>query len=290
MRAKGLVGVGALAIGATAGAAAYVVARVQGRPRGDVQHYLAGQPSPNAPVVCLGASIVRGKASVDFVAMLRERVPHRTFVNAGVNGNVAWEVLQRLDDVISCHPREVVILVGTNDVLATMNPAAGESARRSKGLPAMPSLRWYEECLAHIVRRLHDAGADVALCSLPPLGQDLEDAANARVREFNAAIARVAEAQGATYLPVYERLATLLASQGADAGPAWTGSWDPGVRSLAEHFLLGRSYDEIAARAGFVLSPDGVHLDTTGASVVADLAEGFITSEGFSGSDDPLGD
>ena len=284
MRARSLVGAATLAIGATAGAAAYVVARVQGRARGDVEDYLAGRVSADAPVVCLGASIVRGKASVDFVQMLRERLPHRTFVNAGVNGNVAWEVLQRLDDVIACVPGEVVVLVGTNDIQATMDPAAGESARRSKGLPETPSLRWYEECLAQVVRRLRDAGADVALCSLPPLGQDLEDAANARVREFNAAIARVAEAQGATYLPVYERLATLLASQGADAGPAWTGSWEPGVRSLAEHFLLGRSFDEVAARAGFVLSPDGVHLDTTGAAIVADLAAEFLSG------DDPVGD
>lgn len=284
MRAKGLVGAGALAIGATAGAAAYVVARVQGRARGDIEDYLAGRPSDGAPVVCLGASIVRGRASVDFVQMLRERIPHRTFVNAGVNGNVAWEVLQRLDDVIACGPREVVILVGTNDVQATLNPAAGDSARRSKGLPETPTVRWYEECLTQVVGQLHGAGADVALCSLPPLGQDLEDAANARVREFNAAIARVAEAQRATYLPVYERLAALLASQAADAGPAWTGSWEPGVRSLAEHFLLGRSFDEIAARAGFVLSPDGVHLDTTGAGIVADLAAEFLSGA------DPVGD
>ena len=284
MRAKGLVGAGALAIGATAGAAAYVVARVQGRARGDIEDYLAGRPSDGAPVVCLGASIVRGRASVDFVQMLRERIPHRTFVNAGVNGNVAWEVLQRVDDVIACGPREVVILVGTNDVQATLNPAAGDSARRSKGLPETPTVRWYEECLTQVVGQLHGAGADVALCSLPPLGQDLEDAANARVREFNAAIARVAEAQGATYLPVYERLAALLASQDSDAGPAWTGSWEPGVRSLAEHFLLGRSFDEIAARAGFVLSPDGVHLDTTGAGIVADLAAEFLRGA------DPVGD
>lgn len=283
MRLRGLVGAGALAMAGTVGAAAYVVARVQGRARGDVDDYLAGQPAEDPPVVCLGASMVRGKASVDFVEMLRQRIPRRAFVNAGVNGNVAWEVLQRLDGVIACAPSDVVILVGTNDVQATMDPTAGSSARRSKGLPHEPSQEWFEECLAHVVRRLRDAGARVALCSLPPLGQDLGDAANIRVREFNGAIARVSGSQGATYLPVYEHLATLLASQGADAGPAWTGSWEPGARSLAEHFLLGRSYDEIAARAGFVLSPDGVHLDTTGASIVADLAEGFLTGDAPAG-------
>lgn len=276
MRPRGLLGLGALAMGAAAGAAAYVIAQVQGRAAGDVEAYLSGRPSATPPVACIGASIVRGRASVDFVQMLRERMPQRTFINAGVNGNVAWEVVQRLDRILACRPSAAVILVGTNDVQATLDPRAADSARRAKGLPQDPSPVWFEECLSEVVFRLREAGVRVALCSLPPLGQDLGGAANARVREFNDAIARVCHREGATYLPVHERMTDLLASQGQDTGPAWTGTWQPGLRSLGEHYLLGRGYDEIAARAGFVLSPDGVHLDTTGAFIVAELAAGFV--------------
>ena len=79
------------------GVLAYTVARVQGRATGDVSDYLAASPSGERPVVVAGASIVRGRASVDFVQVLRERFPSRAFVNAGVNCNVAWELIQRLD-------------------------------------------------------------------------------------------------------------------------------------------------------------------------------------------------
>ena len=99
---------------------------------------------------------------------------------------------------------------------------------------------------------------------------------NAVVREANNAIHDVCTETGAAYLPVYERLTDLLASQGAISGPAWTGSWVPGVASLVEHFALGRSYDAIALARGWVISPDGVHMDSTGASIIADLAADWL--------------
>ena len=265
----------ALAAGA-GGALAYTVARVQGRATGDVSDYLAAHPSGERPVVVAGASIVRGRASVDFVQMLRDRLPALTFVNAGVNGNVAWELLQRIDQVIACRPVRVVILIGTNDVEAMLSADATRETRESKDLPEDPSLGWYAACMTEVVTRLQGAGASVALCSLPPIGQDLGAAVNVLVREANAALQGVCDATGAAYLPVYEHLTDLLASQGATTGPAWTGSWGPGVASLVEHFVLGRSYDAIALARGWILSPDGVHMDSTGAGIIADLIEGWL--------------
>ena len=273
-----LLGAGAV-VASAGGAVAYTVAQVQGRARGDVTDYLAGPVAPAPPVVVAGASIVRGRASVDFVQMLREDFPDRVFVNAGVNGNVAWELLQRLDHIIACRPSQVVILVGTNDVQATLTPDATRATREAKDLPEDPSLGWYASCLSEIVERLQDAGTSVALCSLPPLGQDLDAPVNVVVREANAEIARVCSRHGAAYLPVYERLSELLASQRATVGPAWTGSWLPGVRSLMEHFVLKRSYDDIALSAGWVLSPDGVHMDSTGAGIIAETIAQWLEDQ-----------
>ena len=276
MRAKGLGFAVAGLAAAAGGVLAYTVARVQGRATGDVSDYLAASPSGEGPIVVAGASIVRGRASVDFVQMLRARFPSRTFVNAGVNGNVAWELLQRIDQVIACRPARVVILIGTNDVQATLTADAMRKTRESKHLPEDPSLGWYAACLHEIVTRLQGAGASVALCSLPPIGEDLAAPVNVVVREANVALQRVCDATGAAYLPVYEHLADLLASQGATSGPAWTGSWAPGLASLVEHFALGRSYDAIALARGWILSPDGVHMDSTGAGIIADVVADWL--------------
>ena len=276
MRVRGLTVATATAAAGVGGVLAYTVARVQGRATGDVSDYLACTPSGERPIVVAGASIVRGRASVDFVQMLRERYPSRTFVNAGVNGNVAWELLQRIDQIIACRPSHVVILIGTNDVQATLSADSVRQTRESKHLPEDPSLGWYAVCMTEIVTRLKSAGARVALCSLPPIGQDLEAPVNVVVREANAELRGVCEATGAAYLPVYEHLADLLAAQGATRGPAWSGSWAPGVTSLVEHFVLGRSYDTIALARGWILSPDGVHMDSTGAGIIADVVAGWL--------------
>lgn len=279
MRMKGLAVAATTVVAGAGGLLAFTVARVQGRAAGDVSDYLTQSPASQPPVVVAGASIVRGRASVDFVQMLRERFPARAFVNAGVNGNVAWELLQRIDQIIACRPAQVVILIGTNDVQATLSPDATRQTRESKHLPEDPSLGWYAACMTEIVTRLQAAGASVALCSLPPIGQDLGAPVNVVVREANDGLRRVCDTTGAAYLPVYEHLADLLASQGAVTGPAWTGSWAPGVASLVEHFVLGRSYDAIALARGWILSPDGVHMDSTGAGIIADLVAEWIASQ-----------
>jgi lysophospholipase L1-like esterase len=281
MRIGRALGVGVVAAG-VAGAVvlAKTVRDVQGAAAGDIDSFLALPPEERTrrPVVTvLGASIVRGRASVDFVRMLRKQHLELAFVNGGVNGRVVWELQQQLDSALACDPAYAVILVGTNDVQATLTPENAESTQRSKGLPQVPSPEWFGECLREVVDRLNAAGTHVAVCSLPPLGQDLDSPANDAVRDFNAVIRDVAAATGATYLPVHERMAEVIVATGREEGPAYTGSWRPGLESLVEHFALGRSYDDIARRAGFLLSPDGVHLDTAGARIVANLVSRFLS-------------
>lgn len=283
MRTGRVIGVAVAAAGVVG---ATVVARavrgVQAPAAGDISGFLAlplDERERRPVVACLGASIVRGRASVDFVRLLREEFPELAFVNGGVNGRVAWELLQAMDDVMACAPSAAIILVGTNDIQATLAPDGGAAVRKSKKLPQNPSLDFYGECLTAIVDRLQAGGARVAVCSLPPLGQDLSDAPNERTREFNRVIAVVCESRGATYLPVNERLSQMLVDHAEADGPAFTGSWLPGMRSLVWHFVGGQSLDDISERNGFMLSPDGVHLNGVGARVVADLAAGFLSDD-----------
>ena len=100
-------------------------------------------------VVCAGDSITHGVMSADYLATLRARLGRDgyEFVNAGINGNLAWNVLQRLDDVVACRPDAVTLLVGTNDVLATLGPAWEPMYRRQQHIPVTPTLAWYVENL-----------------------------------------------------------------------------------------------------------------------------------------------
>lgn len=281
---KLLVGGAGIAAGlglASAGAAAYVTKMVQGRATGDIDGLLDRKdPDPRDVVVCLGASIVRGRASVDFVEMLRARFPHLEFVNGGINNETANDVLQRLDPVIACHPTRVIILVGSNDAQAILNPTGAVAKRRQKasGESQPPSVEAYQRDLGAIVSELVDrTGARIGLCSLPPLGQDLNSPANDVVRDVNRAIKTVAENSGETYIPVFEQMVSYLTAADAIDGPAFAGDWRVSARSLSQHFIVGRSYDAIAEREGLLLSPDYIHLNSAGASIVADASSPFLT-------------
>ena len=283
---KLLVGGAGIAAGlglASAGAAAYVAKMVQGRATGDIDGFLDSSHSGDRDVVvCLGASIVRGRASVDFVDMLRSRAPQLEFVNGGVNNDTSDDILQRLDSVIACHPSKIIILVGTSDAQAILNPESAATKKKQKETGNHDALTvdgYRRNLQATVTELVERTGARVGLCSLPPLGQAIDSPPNDVIRELNAAIKDVAESTGEVYLPVYERMVEYLAAANATDGKPFTGDWRIGARSLSQHFIVGRSYDVIAEREGLLLSPDYVHLNTAGASIVADVCQEFVSAE-----------
>lgn len=49
-------------------------------------------------------------------------------------------------------------------------------------------------------------------------------------------------------------------------------------QSLFLHYVLFRSLDAISKKNGFLLLTDGIHQNSTGAGLIADEMENFITS------------
>lgn len=74
-------------------------------------------PQTKRLVVCAGDSITRGQSSANWVNILERRFAAGgyQFVNAGTDGDPAWNVLQRIDDIVRCQPDAVILQVGSND-------------------------------------------------------------------------------------------------------------------------------------------------------------------------------
>ena len=77
-----------------------------------------------------------------------------TFRNFGVGGDLAYNALQRLSDVVATHPKKIVVFIGGNDVLRLVSTKARRFFRISKQLPRDPSVEWFRENLRAIVLRL----------------------------------------------------------------------------------------------------------------------------------------
>jgi len=230
-------------------------------------------------VVCIGDSLVRGQVSVDFVETLRKRlgVEGFDFFNAGVNGDLSYNVLTRLDVVIARQPDFVIVLVGTNDVNATLTPRMERGYRVWKRLPQIPRPEWYQANMVRIVRVLKEkTSARIAVTSPPVLGEDLASLANDRIRRYSALLFSLAMQEGVTYLPVHERHEEYLERAGHVAGRPHDPNSMVMWTSLFRHYVLGRDFETVSAENGFVLTTEGVHLNGPGAAIVADVVEAFL--------------
>jgi lysophospholipase L1-like esterase len=222
--------------------------------------------------------MIQGRVSFDIVAALEQRLGSGyQVVNAGVNGDLAWNARQRLSQVIGCDPDYVIVLVGSNDVMASLNPKAEARYRRAKKLPVRPSLDWYRENLRGIVIELRSrTRAKIAVCSLPPLGEAMDSRANQRIAQYNEVVREVAHETSCDYLPVHEALRDALAAAAPTEPRPYDGSPWPLVRGIFERYVLGLDFDAIGERQGYVLLSDGIHLGARAGALVVERFEAFV--------------
>ena len=232
-------------------------------------------------VVCLGASIVSGQVSYNFVNLLEQRLAEDgfQFIKAGSAGDQAYNVLMRLNSVIDYQPDFVIILVGTNDVTATLSPALARISRLTRKFPHPPSAEFYKYNMLRIINMLKEkTSAKIALVSLPVLGEDLESTPNQRIKDYNALLKEIANNKQVSYLPVYERQEEYLREVQHDGGRPYENGSMLSIKALARHFLLRQSFDEISRKHHFALLTDGIHMNSRGAAFIADEIEAFLRS------------
>ena len=241
----------------------------------------ATRPGATRVVVCAGDSITRGTVGSNYVRLLQQRFARRgvEFVNSGVNGDLAWNLLQRLDQIIACRPDVVTLLVGTNDVNATLTGGNVNFYRWSKRLPQAPTPDWYTDCIDAILRRLTaETSASIAVLDIPMLGEDLGSDANRRVEAYNSALRAVAATHGVPCLPLHERLRGLLPP--GHRPPPYSGRLvQMLIALLGRPLRLGFSRSRgTSAGRGLAVLTDHMHLSDRGAEVVAELIDEFVLS------------
>lgn len=234
----------------------------------------AARPSGRPVLVCAGDSITHGAISARWVSRVASSTASAMdTVNAGGNGNLAWNLLSRLDEIIACRPSVVTALIGTNDALAQISDAWTDGYMKGQHLPQRPTAQWYEDNLQRIVERLQsETGAAVALMSLPPLGDAVKGRWHDLIAPYNAIIRDVAARAAVPVLPVHEHVTDLI---GQRPPVPWDGTKKLMGRAVVRRFVLRRSWDAIARSHGFSTTTDAVHLNERAGARIAALVELF---------------
>jgi lysophospholipase L1-like esterase len=238
-------------------------------------------------VGCLGSSTTAAKGTYNWIDELANRPQNSRFrfVNFGVGGDQSFNTARRLDPVIRIAPDRVIVLIGTNDILASVFPNFRRFTRAWKRVSQDPSPAHFKDNLELITHRLQQAtNARIALSSVAPVGEGLRssDAVQLRLNDlvaaYNGIIADVSRSSGSYYIPFYECFRDQLAHS-AIAKPFTRFSFAAFYRDyLFREMILRRSFDQISQRNGWELHIDGIHLNTKGGRILTDVVQQFLDS------------
>lgn len=263
------------------GAYFYVVKSVTGLPVNNPAAFAAEKKVHSGKtVVCLGDSITHGSMSYNYVDELTRRLSSKgfVFVNAGINAELAYNALLRVDAVLACKPDFVTVLIGTNDVNASMSPEKQAHYKKIMKLPQQADKDWYRENLKKICQKIKTASPHtrIALIALPPVGEDLGDAAYQRASEYCLIIEQVAKEENVSYLPIHEKMEAYLKNNKHKQLYTFDQCDTLMSKAMAQHYLMKKSYDEISSANGFLLVTDFLHLNSVGAGMIADEIQSFL--------------
>jgi lysophospholipase L1-like esterase len=238
-------------------------------------------------VACLGSSTTAAKGTYNWIDELVKRPQNSRFrfVNFGVGGDLSFNIARRLDPVIRMAPDRVIVLIGTNDILASVFPNFRRFTRAWKRVSQDPSPAQFKDNLELITHRLQQGThARIALSSVAPVGEALRssDAVQLRLNDlvaaYNGIIADVSCSSGSYYIPFYECFCDQLA-RSAIAKPFTQFSFAAFYRDyLFREMILRRSFDQISQRNGWELHIDGIHLNTKGGRILTDVVQQFLDS------------
>jgi lysophospholipase L1-like esterase len=238
-------------------------------------------------VACLGSSTTAARGTYNWIDELAKRPQNSRFrfVNFGVGCDLSFNVTRRLDPVLHLAPDRVIVLIGTNDILASIFPNFRRFTLAWKRASQDPSPAHFKINLELITRRLQQAThATIALSSLAPVGEDLRsnDAVQSRLNDLVAAysgiIADVSRSSGSYYIPFYECFRDQLA-RSTIAKPFTRFSFAAFYRDyLFREMILRRSFDQISRSNGWEFHIDGIHLNTKGGRILTEVVQQFLDS------------
>lgn len=238
-------------------------------------------------VACLGSSTTASKGTYKWIAELESRPQNSRFrfVNFGVGGDLSFNTVRRLERVINLQPDRVVILIGTNDIVASVFPNFRLFTRVWKRLLERPTQELFEENLELITHRLqHETSARIALSSLAPVGEDphsnnaVQSRLNDLLAAYNGVIRDVALGNGTDYIPFYESFQDQL-ERSQTAKPFTRFSFPSFYRDyLFREMIQRRSFDEISRVNGWEFHIDGIHLNARGGKILTDVVQQFLDS------------
>lgn len=237
------------------------------------------QTTTKKRIVLVGDSITHGRIGTNYVEILSHRMKDNEFefINAGVNGDLVWNVCQRLDEVIDCRPDIIMILIGTNDANASLSPDGQRRYAQRKKLPTLPTHDWFQTMFTELLTELSQrTDSSIAVFSLPTIGEDFDSFEFKESQRYSETIKEIAMERNIDYIPLNETMVENSQSVPSKTEYSSRKSEFEMVKAAMRHYILRQGWDSISKKKGFSHHIDYLHLNTQGATMIADLIQRFL--------------
>ncbi len=225
-------------------------------------------------IACFGDSLTRGNFSYNWVKKCKRIYRSRAveFLNFGVNGELAYNGLKRIDQVIASDPDMVIVLFGSNDVMGALNEESTAFYQDRQHLPQRPSLEFFRESMSGILDQLRaKTSAQIICLSIPPLGEVLNDATNQLVAIYNSVVSEYCRLGDLLWLDLNKVMVDYLArNQLIDPYP-YQSDRNLVLKSAAKKYLLLKKWDQVSKMNHLVLTSDGIHLNESSGQLLIEL-------------------
>lgn len=223
-------------------------------------------------VVCMGDSITHATVSYDYVKQLSNDpdLSNFIFVNEGINGRLVYQCVESSERTVKLNPDYVFILIGTNDVKASLSDDEYKHYNSIWSLKTQPTQEWFYKNLQTLVDILKTkTKAMIVLISIPPLGENPSSIPFKRAMSYSKIIKNIAVKKAVAYIPLNEILSEQIIKHGnKDIEPYRYNEWFM-YSAILQHYLLFKDWDTISNERGLMFTPDNIHLNERAGKILA---------------------
>ncbi len=265
-----------------AGLFVFVVVSKGRPPQGRALDYIDREVVPQGRLItCIGDSLTHGNLGACWVDHLRDEFPQDIFLNEGINGDVAWQVHERLKPILKCRADLAIIMIGSNDAMGSFDQSSGEHYKKNNKLPEIPTFDAYKKLLPELIDRLSEI-PKIALCTLPPIGEYPDSAINQHIGKFNNFIKKTAQEKNISVLEVSDSMWDELSKRTypvkKNYNPKMTAIAKDIFGACIQHYIFKKPWDRVGESRRQWLLFDQIHLGERGARVMFNLAKGYIST------------
>ncbi|MBT3980022.1 MAG: hypothetical protein HOE90_01640 [Bacteriovoracaceae bacterium] len=207
-------------------------------------------------VVFLGDSLTKATISGSFISPLKKNgeYSNKDILNFGVNGLTTAGLLKKIETIELKKDDQIFILIGTNDIdqnmdidLAVLN-------------------------VEKVIQNLRQLTSNITLITIPPLREEKTSIRNTQISKYNQLLKDISKKDQISLIDFHSEFSKLMDQSPLEFSfPFPLNYLEPGFINGYAHFILGKSFDQMAKERGFDYFIDTIHLSQQGADILSSI-------------------